>query len=500
VTNDDVHDKDDDVMAHSMKESVRQGSILGHDDDRVLPAIPGLREIARALYDQVRHLPIVSPHSHIDPRLFAENQSLPSPVELIITPDHYLLRMLYSKGLAPELFGRFKLGQEPSSFDSRSAWRLFAENYYLFRGTPSRYWLDSVFQGIFDIHLPLGPDTADAYYDTICAACLRAEFRPHALFERMGIEVLATTDSPLDVLSQHQRIEASDWPGRVIPTYRPDSVTNPELPLFHDNLKKLANITGEDTTDWDGFLAAHRNRREYFIARGATATDHGHPSPATANLAKSECERLFARIIANDFSADDAELFRAQVLTEMAAMSVDDGLVMQMHCGASRNYNRRLYEDYGPDIGADMPVAAEFVDNLRPLLDRFGNRRELTLVLFTLDESTYTRELAPLAGHFPSVRLGAPWWFHDSPEGMMHFRRRVTETAGFYNAVGFTDDSRVFLSLPARHDLARRVDCSYLAELVVKHRIDEDEALELAIDLSYRLAKSSYRLNKPSDG
>jgi glucuronate isomerase len=267
------------------------------------------------------------------------------------------------------------------------------------------------------------------------------------------------------------------------------------LPLFRENLKKLADITGEDAASWKGYLAAHRNRREFFIALGATATDHGHPSPATADLTKSECETLFRRIVSGDFSAGDAELFRAQVLTEMAAMSVDDGLVMQMHCGACRNYNPELYSGYGPDIGADMAMPTEFVENLRPLLDRFGNRPELTLVLFTLDESTYSRELAPLAGHFPSVRLGAPWWFHDSPEGMMRFRRRVTETAGFYNTVGFTDDSRALLSLPARHDLARRVDCSYLAELVAKQQIDEDEALEVAIDLSYRIAKSSYCLD-----
>lgn len=486
--------------AQATGKPLRDPMIMGHDDARALPVDPKLRRIARRLYDEVRYQPIVSPHGHIDPALFAQNEPLPSPTGLIITPDHYLLRMLYSNGLAPELFGRFKTGRESSTFDARSAWRLFAENYYLFRGTPSRYWLDSVFQGVFDIHVPLGPDTADAYYDTIRDACLRPEFRPRALFERMDIEVLATTDSPLDDLSQHQRIAASEWPGRVIPTYRPDSVTNPELPLFHDNLTKLADITGEDTTNWDGYLAAHRNRRDYFIAHGATATDHGHPSPATADLAKSECEQLFARIVANDFSADEAELFRAQMLTEMAAMSVDDGLVMQLHCGACRNYNRSLYENYGSDIGADMAVATEFVHNLKPLLDSFGNRRELTLILFTLDESTYARELAPLAGHFPSVRLGSPWWFHDSPEGLMRFRRRVTETAGFYNTTGFTDDSRALLSLPARHDLARRVDCSYLAELVVKHRIDEDEAMELAIDLSYRLAKSSYRLDKAQDG
>jgi glucuronate isomerase len=486
-------------MVQTMQKSDRDQMIMGHDDDRVLPADPGLRQIARALYHEVRYLPIISPHGHVEPALFAENQPLPGPVGLIITPDHYLLRMLYSKGLAPELFGRFKTGQELPDFDPRSAWRLFAANYYLFRGTPSRYWLDSVFQGVFDIHAPLGPDTADLYYDTISAACLRPELLPRALFERMGIEVLATTDSPLDDLSHHEKIAESNWPGRVIPTYRPDPITNPELPLFHENLKNLADITGEDTAGWKGYLAAHRNRREFFMTLGATATDHGHPSPATADLAKSECETLFRRIVSNEFSASDAEMFRAQVLTEMAAMSVDDGLVMQMHCGACRNYNPALYRDYGPDIGADMAMPTEFVENLRPLLDRFGNRQELTLVLFTLDDSTYSRELAPLAGHFPSVRLGAPWWFHDSPEGMMRFRRRVTETAGFYNTVGFTDDSRALLSLPARHDLARRVDCSYLAELVAKQQIDEDEALEVAIDLSYRLAKSSYRLDKKSE-
>jgi len=378
--------------------------------------------------------------------------------------------------------------------DPREAWRVFAERYHLFRGTPSRIWLDWVFAEVFGLDVRLDGETADLCFDTITARLERQQFRPRALFERFNIELLATTENPLDTLEHHRAIHDSGWGGRVITAYRPDPVVDPEFEGFQANLDRLAQLTGEDCRTWSGYLAAHRQRRAFFKAMGATSTDHGHPTARTEDLSAGEAEALFGRIVTGDFSSWDAELFRAQALTEMAAMSLDDGLVMQIHPGSFRNHNRALFERLGRDKGADIPMRTDYVHALKPLLDRFGNERDFTLIVFTLDESAYARELAPLAGHYPCLRLGPAWWFHDSPEGMRRFRRMTTETAGFYNTVGFNDDTRAFLSIPARHDLARRIDCGFLAELVAEHRIADWEAAELARALAYDLAKDAYRL------
>jgi len=306
--------------------------------------------------------------------------------------------------------------------------------------------------------------------------------------------VLATTDSPLDSLNHHKAIRESSWNARILPTFRPDPVVDPETCSFVENLAALGRMTGEDTASWKGYLNALRSSRLRFRELGCTATDHGHPTARTENLSDADASNLFSRINSGKADAQQKEMFRAQMLTEMARISLDDGLVMQIHPGSARNHNRGLYERYGPDVGADIPTPTNYVDGLRPLLDLFGNESRLTIILFTLDESTYSRELAPLAGHYPCLRLGPPWWFHDSPEGMMRFRRSVTETAGFYNTVGFNDDTRAFLSIPARHDLARRMDCSFLAARVIEHQLREEEASELAHDLAYGLAKRAYRL------
>ena len=330
-------------------------------------------------------------------------------------------------------------------------------------------------------------------YDRISDALQTPELRPRALYRKFNIEVIATTDGALDDLAAHDAIRASDWGGRVVPTYRPDAVVNPEAAGFAGNVRKLVEITG-NALDWEGYLAAHRARRAYFRERGATATDHGHPTARTADLSKGAAALLFDRILSGTVSPEDAEVFRAQMLTEMARMSLDDGLVMQIHPGSYRNHNPSLFAAFGPDMGADIPQPTDYVRALKPLLDAFGNDPRLTLILFTLDETSYSRELAPLAGHYPALKLGPAWWFFDSPEGMRRFRETTTETAGFYNTVGFNDDTRAYLSIPARHDMARRVDCAYLARLVADHRLDEDEALRIAHDLAYRLAKEAYRL------
>ncbi len=463
-------------------------------DDRLFPPDPSARSIARRLYGSVKDLPIISPHGHTDPRWFAEDQPFPDPATLLVVPDHYIFRMLYSQGIPLEELGIHPTTGKATSFDPRAVWRRFAANYHLFRGTPTRVWLDQVFSTLFGLTERLSADNADAQFDRLAEALATPEFRPRALFERFNIEALATTDSAVDPLIHHAGIRGSGWNGRVVPTYRPDAVVDPEFDGFRANIDRLSEASGCDATSWSGYVDAHRARRAFFKGRGATATDHGHPSANTSNLSAADAALLFGRIVRGDFTSADAELFRGQMLTEMAAMSLDDGLVMQLHPGSVRNHNRDVFARFGRDMGADIPARTDYVHGLKPLLDRFGNQKSLTLILFTLDESTYGRELAPLAGHYPCLRLGPPWWFFDSPEGMRRFRELTTETAGFYNTVGFNDDTRAFLSIPARHDMARRVDCSFLADLVVTHRLDEDEAHEIAHALAYRLAKEAYRL------
>ncbi|WP_029008322.1 glucuronate isomerase [Azospirillum halopraeferens] len=463
-------------------------------EDRLFPADPVTRPIARRLYAEVRDLPIVSPHGHTDPAWFATDAPFADPAGLLVIPDHYLLRMMYSRGVPLERLGVARLDGGPVETDPRRIWRTVAEHWHLYRGTPTRMWWEYALETVFGVTERLAPATADAIYDRIAGCLARPEFRPRALYERFNIEALATTEGPLDTLEHHRAIRDSGWTGRVVTTFRPDPVLDPDTPGFRGNLEVLGAMTGEDALSWPGYLAALARRRRDFMACGATATDHGHPTAATADLDAGAAAALFDRIVSGRFTPAEAELFRGQMLTEMARMSLEDGLVMQIHPGVHRNHNAWMHRTFGPHHGDDMPARGEFVTALKPLLDRFGNERDLTIILFTLDETTYARELAPLAGHYPALRLGPAWWFHDSPEGMLRYRERMTETAGFYNTVGFNDDTRAFPSIPARHDVARRIDCAYLARLVAEHRLDEDEARDLAVDLAYTLAKKAYRL------
>jgi len=458
--------------------------------DRLFPAEPSARKVARELYAEISSLPLVSPHGHTQAAWFARNEPFPNPAALFVQPDHYVFRMLYSQGVSLDDLG---LGQAEIK-EPRKVWRLFARHYYLFRGTPTRMWLDYSFQEEFGLAERLSEKNADHYYDLIAEKLQKPEFRPRALYDKFNLEVLATTDSPLDSLGDHKKIRESGWKARIIPNFRPDAVVDPDFPGFAENVSRLGEQTGEDTSSWRGYLNALRKSRERFRQAGCTATDHGHPTAQTANLNENESEKLFAEVQAGNADAARRELFRAQMLTEMAAMSLDDGLIMQIHPGSFRNHNVALYQRYGRDMGADIPQAVNYVSALHPLLTRFGNEKKLTIILFTLDETTYARELAPLAGHYPCLRLGPAWWFNDSPEGMMRFREQVTETAGFFNTVGFNDDTRAFLSIPARHDVARRIDCSFLGRMVAEHRLDEDEAHDVAHALTYRLVKEAYRL------
>lgn len=464
------------------------------DRDLLFPAEPKARGLARSLYETVADLPIVSPHGHTDPAWYALNEPFPDPARLLIVPDHYIFRMLFSQGIALEKLGVPRLDGAPVETDGRAVWRLFASNYHLFRGTPTRLWMDYVLANLFGVSERLSAATADSSYDRIAECLKRPDYRPRALFERFNIEVIATTEGALDDLKYHRMIRDSGWKGRVVTAYRPDAVVDPDFEGFSTNLDRLGEITGEDTGSWSGYLAAHRKRRDCFKSFGATSSDHGHATAETANLSAAEAKALFGKVRSGKADARERGQFRGQMLTEMAKMSVDDGLVLQIHPGSWRNHSPAMMAAFGRDKGFDIPTRTDYVAALKPLLDAVGMEPGLTVILFTLDESVYARELAPLAGAYPALRLGPAWWFHDSPEGMRRFREMTTETAGFYNTVGFNDDTRAFPSIPARHDIARRVDCAFLARLVTEHRLGEDEAFELAGELAHTLAKKAYRL------
>ena len=469
-------------------------SVPAPHEDRGFDPEPSVRRAARALYEETRGLPIISPHGHVDPRVLAKNEPFPDPASLIVTPDHYILRMLYSHGVSLESLGVPAREGAAVETDSRAIWQRFAEHYFLFQATPTGFWLDHELHLLFGVRHRLDGDTAGRVYDEIAERLATPEFLPRALFERFGIEVLATTDTPSDPLEDHAAIRRSKWNARVIPTFRPDAVFHIAAPGWRAEIDALGRACGAPIGDYDGFVHALQARRRYFQDHGATATDHGVLEPFTDSLAPDEAERLFQRARTGDATAADERRFEGHLLMEMARMSVADGLVMQLHAGAMRNHNRVVFERFGPDKGGDIPIATEFTRNLRPLLSSYGNDPRLTLVLFTLDESTYSRELAPLAGHYPAVRLGAPWWFHDSVQGMTRFRERTTETAGLYKTAGFTDDTRAFCSIPARHDLARRMDADFLGGLVARHMIGMDDARGMARALAYDLAKATYKL------
>ena len=464
--------------------------------DRLFPSDEKVRSIARNLYEQIKDLPIISPHGHTDPRWFAYDEAFGNASELLIRPDHYVFRMLYSQGISLESLGIRRQDGAPVEQDPRKIWHLLAKNYHLFRGTPSRIWLDTVFHDVFGMRTQLNEKSADLYYDQITEMLTTPAFRPRALMDRFNIELICTTEGALDTLPHHKAMQGTPMQSRVITSFRPDDVVDASREDFIENINKLAQLTGQDTHSWAGYLQALRLRREYFRSLGATATDHGHPTARTANLSQAECEKLFAVCLSGQSSEEQQEMFRAQMLTELAGMSVEDGMVMQIHPGAHRNHNSIIFNHFGRDNGADIPSQTEYVQALKPMLQKYGNDPRLSIILFTLDETTYARELAPLAGHYPSLKLGPAWWFHDSPEGMLRFRHQTTETAGFYNTVGFNDDTRAFLSIPARHDVARRIDCRFLAELISQHRINENEGVELAFDLTYNLAKKAYKLDK----
>jgi glucuronate isomerase len=464
------------------------------NEDRLLPVDPAVRSLARGLYDLVKDVAIISPHGHTDPRWFAENAAFPDPARLFVTPDHYVFRMLHSQGVPLEDLGVPRVDGGSCETDGRKIWHRFAQNYHLLRATPSQIWLDHAFETVFGFSERLSADTADMYYDGIAAALQTPQMRPRALFEQFNIEVLATTESPLDDLKWHRLIRESGWGGRVITAYRPDAVVDPDFDGFAGNVETFCGLGGQSGTSFAAYLDAHRDRRAYFASFGATSTDHGHPTAQTLNLDAAAAQTLYDKVLSGKADAKEREAFRAQMLTEMAKLSLEDGLVMQIHPGSWRNHSHAVADRFGRDKGYDIPTRTDYVAGLKPLLDAVGQEPDLRVILFTLDETTYARELAPLAGVYPCLRLGPAWWFHDSYEGMWRYREMTTETAGFYNTVGFNDDTRAYLSIPARHDVARRVDAGFLATLVVTGRLTEEDACEVIHDLTYRLAKQAYNL------
>lgn len=463
--------------------------------DRFFDADPTQRAIARDLYNDIAARPLICPHGHVDPRLFADPAyDFGSPVDLLIIPDHYVFRMLYSKGIALEALGIPRRDGGVVETDHRKIWQTFADNFYLFRGTPTGVWFDDELTNIFGVEEKLNTASAQRIYDHLAAKLASPEFKPRAMFERFNIEVLCTTDAATDPLTHHQTIKDSGWRGQIRPTFRPDGVVNLDAPGWRSNIDALSAVSDIDVRDYASFIRALENRRAYFKSMGATATDHAALTPFTEELSTGEADTLFRHALKGQATADDATRFTGHMLMELARMSIDDGLTMQLHPGSLRNHNDVIFERFGLDKGADIPIGTEYTRNLRPVLNKYGNDSRLTLILFTLDESAYSRELATLAGHYPALRLGPPWWFFDSLNGMARYFDLVMETAGLYNTCGFNDDTRAFPSIPARHDVWRRAGANWLAGLVSRHFIDLNDAHEMMTALATGLVKDAYKL------
>ena len=462
--------------------------------DRCFSPEPRQRQLARDLYQEIKTLPLVCPHGHVPPDLLADPDArFGSPAELLIIPDHYVLRLLYSQRVPLEQLGVPTLDGTPVETDHRAIWRRFAEHFYLFRGTPTGLWLKGELREVFGIDTPLDADTADSVYDALSEKLAQPDFTPRALFKRFNIEVLCTTDAATDSLNAHRSLRDEGWT-KVIPTFRPDALLNLTAERWRADIATLGELTGGELTSYQGFIGALEARRETFKELGAVATDHAVLTPHTERLSEGEAAALFGRALAGHATAGDVDRFTAHMLTEFARMSCDDGLVMQLHVGSLRNHNERLFGRFGADIGADMPVRTQWTRPLKALLNAYGDNPNYRLILFTLDESSYSRELAPLAGHYPALRLGPPWWFFDSVKGMERYLNAVVETAGIYNLAGFNDDTRAFASIPVRHDVWRRVCCNWLAGETLTGLLSEEEALDLAHELVYGLVKRAYHL------
>lgn len=463
-------------------------------EDRFFSPNTEIRKFAREIYSTIKDMPIISPHGHVDISMFVENKPFPNPTKLFLTPDHYVYRMLYSQGISMEDLGIPTIDGTAVEQDPRKIWQIFAENYYLFNGTPSGNWLAHEFNLVFGVEEKPCKENAQKIYDYLQEKINSPEFLPRALFERFNIEVLTSTDAASDLLENHKKIKESGWGKKIVPCFRPDGVTDLSNRSWKENISALEKSVGYEITNYKLFIRALEERRAFFKTMGATSTDHGVLYANAHQLSDYEAEKLFGNALKGNVTEEDALQFTAHMLMEMARMSCEDGLTMQIHVGALRNHNNYVFNRFGLDTGCDIPIRSEFTNSMKEFMNKYGINKNLTVILFTLDETTYSRELAPLAGHYPAIKLGPPWWFHDSIEGMIRYRKNITETAGFYNTVGFNDDTRAFVSIPARHDLARRMDSNFLGELVAKHIISLNEAITIAKDLTYNLVKKAYKL------
>lgn len=466
-----------------------------HSPARFFDPDPTQRQAALALYDSIKDLPLLCPHGHVDPRLFSDpDYTFGSPVELLIIPDHYIFRMLYAQGIQLEQLGIPRRDGGKSESDHRKIWQLFADHFYLFQGTPTGSWFNEELRSVFGVTEKLNSANAAVIYDQIDSKLSSPEFKPRALFEQFNIETLCTTDAATDSLEHHQAVRDSGWGGTIRPTFRPDGVVNIDAAGWQQEIDKLSAASGIDVVDVGSYIQAMENRRAFFKEMGATATDQGALTAYCQRLSDAEAEAIFSRALSGTATSEDAVQFTGHMLTEMARMSVEDGLVMQLHVGSFRNHNAVIFEKFGLDKGADIPIRSDFTRSMQPLLAAYGNNPALRLILFNLDETTYARELAPLAGHYPAVKLGPPWWFHDSVNGIRRYFDQVMETAGVYNTVGFNDDTRAYLSIPARHDVWRRCSADWVAGLLVRGMIDEEDAFQMSSALAYDLAKRAYNL------
>ncbi|MBO0811654.1 MAG: glucuronate isomerase [Microlunatus sp.] len=463
---------------------------LAPHPDRLLPADPGLRDLARSIYQQVAGAPIYSPHGHVDAAIIAENRPFGNPAELLITPDHYVTRLIHAYGV-----GLDQLGVKNPDADPREVWRIFCSHWHVFAGTVVRYWFENELSDVFGITVQPSAETADDIYDQLTEQLAKPEFRPRELFRRFNIAVLATTDDPASDLSAHRLLAADpDFSGAVVPTFRADRYMSPNVPGWKGSLDELAAASGVDTGSYTGLIEALRNRRAYFKANGATATDSGMPDAYALPLSDAEAERIHRAAQHGTVTADEAAAYRRNLLYQLAAMSAEDGLVMQLHADVVRNYDQASFEKYGPDTGHDLPGPATFTAGLRQVLNDFGRSETFRLVLFTTDETAFSQQIAPIAGFYPSVYVGAPWWFIDTPAAIGRFRAAATDSAGFGKTSGFIDDTRAYCSIPARHDMSRRIDAGFLAGLVATHQLAEDEAYEIAGDLAGRIPVNTFRL------
>lgn len=460
---------------------------MSMNSSKILPNDPQTKVLATRLYELIADLPIISPHGHVDPELLAKNEPFGNPTELFILKDHYVTRLLHSVGV--DLSDIYK------SSDPRKVWSIFYENYHVFSGTSSGYWFEETLRSIFAIKDLPSTENANRHYDLIASNLLEPAFLPKALAKRFNIEILATTDDPIDNLEYHREISKdSSFETKVVPTFRPDRYLDPRSIGWKENIEKLLAVVNLKENNYKNFISALEDRRQYFKQHGAFSSDHGVFEPYTCILDEKVASEIYQSALIGTASENELRDFAGHMLVEMARMATVDGLVMTIHAGVVRNHHEDTLKAFGPDTGHDLPVTCEWVQNLRPLLNAYGLSKNLKVVLFSLDETNWSREIAPLASFYPSVFIGAPWWFLDAPEAIQRFRASTVDIAGFYKGSGFIDDTRAFLSIPARHDLARRSDSAYLAKMVSEGRITFEQALKISVDLVTTIPRKAFNL------